>query len=166
MVPIEVCPECGFDGGTWTDADAVAAISGLPLRWSDGVDGLSLADLQRRPRPTMWSIAEYVDHVRETLFGMRFLLDTALDSSGADLGDPPEPRFDPEPRTIDVQQALAGLASEAQRLHDQLQVTPPHAWTSTVIVGGEELDVHWIARHSVHDPTHHLQDIVSLRSLL
>lgn len=165
-MPIEVCPACGFDGATWTDADAVAAISGLPDRWSDVLDGLSLAELQRRPRPTMWSIAEYVDHVRETLFGMRFLLNTALNSSGADLGDTPEPRFDPDPRIIDAREALGGLASEAQQLHDHLQGTPQHAWTSTVIVGGEELDVHWIARHAVHDPTHHLQDVVRLRSWL
>ena len=30
----------------------------------------------------MWSIAEYADHVREVLFGMRFVLDTALTFDG------------------------------------------------------------------------------------
>lgn len=31
-------------------------------------------ELQRRPIPEMWSIAEYTDHVREVLFAMRFVL--------------------------------------------------------------------------------------------
>jgi hypothetical protein len=46
----------------------------------------------------MWSIAEYVDHVREVLFGMRFLLDTAVHDPGTDLAEPPEPSFEPEQR--------------------------------------------------------------------
>jgi hypothetical protein len=166
MVPLETCAECGFDGGAWTDTGAIAVISELPDRWHDAVDGLAPPDLQRRSDPTMWSIAEYVDHVRETLFGARFLLDTAMSSPGADLGEAPQPRFDPVPRAIDVPRSLAGLASEARHLHDQLRGTPSTDWTSSVIVSGGEVDVHWIARHAVHDATHHLQDVQRLRSLL
>jgi len=33
----------------------------------------------------MWSIAEYADHVRRVLFGMRFLLDTAVTQPGTVL---------------------------------------------------------------------------------
>jgi hypothetical protein len=33
-------------------------------------------------------------------------------------------------------------------------------------VDGDELDVHWIARHAVHDSTHHLDDIARLRAAL
>jgi hypothetical protein len=165
-VGVEVCAECGFDAAAWTDADAISGIEALPNRWSQAVDGLSLSDLLRRPEPTMWSIAEYVDHVREVLFGMRFLLDAALNSPSTDLGDSPAPRFDPEPRVIDVQQALNGLASEARLLSDQLETTPQRAWATTVIVDGDELDVHWIARHAVHDPTHHLGDVARLRASL
>jgi DinB family protein len=165
-VGVEVCAECGFDGAAWTDADAVSEIAALPDRWSLAVDGLRLPDLLRRPRPAMWSIAEYVDHVREVLFGMRFLLDTALNSPGSDLGDSPAPRFDPEPAVIDVQQALTGLSGEARLLSDQLETTAQRAWATTVIVDGDELDVHWIARHAVHDPSHHLGDVGRLRGSL
>ena len=76
--PVEVCTECGFEGREWTDADTVSAIADLPGRWSDAVAGLTDADLRRRPIRSMWSIAEYVDHVREVLFRMRVLLDTAV----------------------------------------------------------------------------------------
>jgi hypothetical protein len=76
----------------------------------------------------MWSIAEYLDHVRETLFGIRFLLDSALHSPGTDLRDPPEPRFDSEPNVIEVQQALRGLTSQARLLSEQLKTSPRQAW--------------------------------------
>lgn len=163
---VEVCAECGFDGNAWGDHDAVSAIAGLPAAWSDAVDGLSPDDVQRRPLPGMWSIAEYVDHVREVLFGMRFLLDTALSDPGTDLGAAPESRFDPEPRVIDIDQALAGLSLEAKLLNDALTAVPPSAWSTTVVVDGDHLDVQWIARHAVHDPTHHLRDVARLRASL
>jgi hypothetical protein len=164
--PVEVCAECGFDGSAWTDADAITAISVMPARWSDAVAGLADSDLQRRPIPAMWSIAEYVDHVREVLFGMRFLVDTLINDPGTDLGDSPDPAFEPEPRVIDVDLALAGLSREAAQLVDALTVAPPQSWTNTVTVSGDELDLHWIARHGVHDPTHHLRDVARLRASL
>jgi hypothetical protein len=114
----------------------------------------------------MWSIAEYVDHVREVLFGMRFLLDTALQGSGADLGEAPDPVFEAEPRVIDIEAALSGLEREAGQLNDTLAATPAGVWASHVIMGGEELDLHWIARHAVHDPSHHLRDVARLRASL
>jgi DinB superfamily len=165
-VPVEVCGQCGFNAAAWTDANAISEIEALPRLWSQAIDGLNDADLLRRPIPTMWSIAEYLDHVRETLFGMRFLLDTGLHSPGTDLRDPPEPRFDSEPKVIDVQHAHRGLTSEARLLSEQLRTTPRQAWKATVIVDGDELDVHWIARHAVHDPTHHLGDVQHLRASL
>jgi DinB superfamily len=161
--PVEICDECGFDGRAWTDADAVSAIAGLPRRYASAVAGLADLDRQRRPIPTMWSIAEYVDHVREVLFGMRFLVDVALADPGTDLGDAPVPVFEPAPRALDVDTALAGLATEAKQLSDALGAAPSDRWTSHVIVDGGELDVHWIARHAVHDPTHHLGDVARLR---
>ena len=94
VVPIERCAECGFDGGQWSDADALAAVAQLPARWRESVDALDAASAQRRPISSMWSIAEYTDHVREVIFGMRFVLDVALADPGADLGESPEARFE------------------------------------------------------------------------
>ncbi len=164
--PLETCDECGFDGRAWTEAEALREISDLPRRYSDAVAGLQDVDLQRRPIAAMWSIAEYVDHVREVLFGMRFLLDSALETPGTDLGSAPVPSFEPEPRAVDIDAALAGVAAEADRLSRALGATPPDVWMSHVIVDGDELDVHWIARHAVHDPTHHLADVARLRAAL
>jgi hypothetical protein len=163
---VEQCRQCGFDGADWSDVGAIALIAQLPARCTAAIDGLADGDLERRPIPDSWSIAEYVDHVRETTFGMRFILAIALDAPGTDLGEPPASRFDPEPRAVDVPAALDGLREQAQQLHHQLEQLAAPAWDATVVVGGETVDVHWIARHAVHDATHHLMDIARLRGLL
>jgi hypothetical protein len=114
----------------------------------------------------MWSIAEYADHVREVFFGMRFLLDTAISQPGTDLGESPPQQFASQPRQIDVEAALDGIDHEARLLSEQLSGLSPHDWFLTVRFDGTSVDAHWIARHIVHDATHHLLDIDRLRSAL
>jgi hypothetical protein len=163
---VERCEQCRFEGDRWTDIEAMTAIAELPARWREAVSGLTSDQRHYRPIPEMWSIAEYVDHVREVLFGMRFVLDTAVTQPGSDLGEPPETRFDPEPRLVDIEMALSGIESEASALQDRLAELPDSAWYSKVKVGGDEVDARWIARHAVHDATHHLLDIDRLREVL
>lgn len=163
---IERCDECGFDGSGWTDASAIEAIDALPDQWTDAVAGLGEDDLGRRPITDMWSIAEYVDHVREVLFGMRFILDSAVANPGVDLGQAPEPRFDPAPRAIDAEAALAGVEREATALAGRLGNLSGEDWTATATVGDEQVDVHWVARHAVHDAQHHLLDVRRLRAVI
>lgn len=114
----------------------------------------------------MWSIAEYADHVREVLFGMRFLLDTAISQPATDLGESPPSQFDAQPRQIDVEAALGGIDNEARSLSQQLSGLSSDNWYLTVTFDGTSVDPHWIARHAVHDATHHLLDIARLRSAL
>ena len=165
-MPVERCDECGFDSEEWTDEAALDAIGRLPARWSGAIAGLDPDELHRRALPTMWSIGEYTDHVREVLFAMRFLLDSAVDQPGIDLGDAPEPEFSAVPRALDTRVALSGLEREAKALRDRLVELAEPSWSCTAIVGGDELDAHWICRHAVHDATHHLGDVRRLRSAL
>jgi hypothetical protein len=160
------CEECGFDGERWTDGGAVDAIGQLPARWAAAIADLGPGEMLRRPIPGMWSIGEYVDHVREVLFGMRFVLDSAVADPGVDLGEAPQPRFEPAPRAIDVRRALDGLGREARALHSRLRELPAASWAASAIIGGEEVDARWICRHAVHDATHHLHDIERLRRAL
>jgi hypothetical protein len=165
-VSVERCGECGFDSDTWSDTSAIAAIERLPSQWTAAVAGLAPSDQLRRPVHQMWSIAEYADHVREVLFGMRFLLETAIAQPGTDLGVSPTPQFPSLPRQIDVEVALAGIDQEARSLSQQLVGLSSHDWSLTVTFDGASVDPHWIARHIVHDATHHLLDIDRLRSAL
>lgn len=163
---VEHCAECGFDGSEWTDRSALDAVGDLPGRWRTAVAGLSASDLRHRSLSGRWSIAEYADHVREVLFGMRFLLDIAVGQPGTDLGTSPEPRFDPEPRLIDLDVVLARIEEEATLLSTNFSVLSEDQWASTVVLDGEEIDPHWIARHSLHDATHHILDVERLRRAL
>jgi DinB superfamily len=165
-VTAEHCQQCGFDGDDWTDTGALEAVAELPVRWASAISGLRSRDLLRRPVPDMWSIGEYTDHVRQVLFGMRFLLDAAVSQPGVDLGASPESRFDTEARPIEVESALAGIDREATALRESLSELPPDAWTSIVILDGAGVDPHWIVRHAVHDATHHLLDVQRLRRAL
>jgi len=165
-VGVERCGECGFDSDDWSDAAAIAAIQHLPFQWNMAVAGLTPGDQLRRPIRQMWSIGEYTDHVREVLFGMRFLFDTAISQPGADLGHSPPSQFTSQPRQIDVQAALDGIDHEARSLSHQLSELSADGWFLTVTFDGTPVDPHWIARHVVHDATHHLLDIVRLRSAL
>lgn len=163
---VERCVECGFDSDDWSDASAIAAIQRLPLRWAAAVSGLTPSDQLRRPIHQMWSIAEYSDHVREVLFGMMFLLDTTISKPGTDLGESPASQFASQPRQIDIEAALNGIRTEARSLSQQLSGLSSDDWSRTVTFDGNSVDPHWIARHVVHDATHHLLDIARLRSAL
>jgi DinB superfamily len=165
-VSVERCAECGFDAGDWSDAGAIVAIERLPSQWTAALAGLTRGDQLRRPVRQMWSIAEYADHVREVLFGMRFLLDTAIAQPGTDLGESPPQRFASRPRQIDAEAALTGIDQEARALSQQLSELSPVEWSLTVAFDGISVNPRWIARHIVHDATHHLLDVDRLRSAL
>ena len=158
----ERCAECGFVADHWTDGQARAALAAMPGRWAAVVDSLTDTDLRTRPVVDRWSIAEYVDHVRETLFAMRFLLDVAVDSPGTDLGPAPEPRFEHEPRALDPRAAQRAMADEVRQLCDRLDTVTPVP-ESRVVLGSRTVDVHWIVRNSLHEASHHLGDIERLR---
>jgi hypothetical protein len=165
-MPAERCSECGFDGSRWSDAEATQHVADLPGLWAEAISGVDPSDLHRRPIGRMWSIAEYTDHVRETTFGMRFVLDMALTDPGVDLGEAPEPRFDPEPRQLEAAQALAAFRQEVEALVVGLTALDDDRWDAAVIIGGDEVDVHWMVRHALHDITHHLGDVARLRDAL
>jgi hypothetical protein len=165
-MPVERCRQCGFDGSRWSDAEATQQVAGLPDLWAQAITGIDPSDLHRRPIGGMWSIAEYTDHVRETTFRMRFVLDIALTDPGVDPGDPPQPRFDPEPRHLDAERALAAFRREVKELVAALTALDDDRWAAAVITGGDEVDVHWMIRHALHDITHHLGDVERLRDAL
>ena len=39
-------------------------------------------------------------------------------------------------------------------------------WAAAVIIGADEVDVHWMVRHALHDIIHHLGDVERLRNAL
>ena len=163
---VEHCDECGFDGDDWSDEAAVNAIEALPVQWRNAVAGVNNADAQRRPIHQVWSIAEYADHVRETLYTMRVVLDIAVAHPGTDLGEPSEPAFAPAPQPIDVAAAVAAIDTEAHQLAARLRQLGPSAWESEITISAQLHDPRWICRHALHDASHHLLDVDRLKAAL
>lgn len=163
---VERCEKCGFNAGMWTDQATVTALSELPSRWREAIDGLDAASIARRPIEQMWSIGEYTDHVRETVFGMRFCVEIALAGEPTTLDEPPEPNFDPTPKPVDLDRALTGFEREIVELCSRLASTAPERWDASLTLGGKDIDIHWMARHALHDVSHHVDDVVQLRVAL
>ena len=67
---------------------------------------------------------------------------------------------------IDVALALSGIRYEATSLVGVLEPLTDEQWLVTAQVGSTTVDLRWVARHAVHDATHHLYDVESLRAAL
>ncbi len=106
----------------------------------------------------MWSIAEYVDHVRETMFVMRFVLDVAVATPGTDLGHPSPPPLGPR-RDLDVTVVLQLFGEEVAELCRRLGEVPAADLDSAVVLGARSLDGHWVVRNALHEAMHHLGDV-------
>ena len=159
------CDRCGFEPDKWTDAAAIRELDTMSERWPPVVTGVAEVDLGRRLVRDTWSIAEYVDHVRETMFVMRFLLEVAGDGPEVDLGAIGEPTFDAEPRRIDSSQAMQALWDEVHQLCARLDEVAAALWDASVVLGGRRVDVHWIVRNALHECSHHLGDVSRLREI-
>jgi MOSC domain-containing protein YiiM len=166
-VPVDRCDECHFDGGRWTDQDVLTTLGVLAELWDGHLDGAGERVLHVRPDAETWSIAEYTQHLPDTLWAMRFLAELAATAPGTDLGHVERPTFDAEPAMVDLEAARARLREESALLAGALAAVPPEEWPArTVGFSGDVVDLGWIGRHALHDATHHLHDVGRIRVAL
>jgi MOSC domain-containing protein YiiM len=163
----ERCDECRFDGSRWTDQDVLTTLGIMRPLWDGYLEAADDRVLHTRPRPEQWSIAEYADHLADTLWAMRFLVGAARELPGQDLGRVPDAPFAPEPAAVDLVAARARMADESSRLAAELAEVAAEDWPSaTVRFDDEVVDLGWIGRHALHDATHHLHDVGRIRVAL
>ncbi len=164
LAPLETCDECGFDAAQWNRQDTVNTIRYLPVLARHAVAGLSPELASQRPTPAVWSIAEYTEHLREMVFGNRFMIDLALENPGVDLGAAPD---NPDEREeVSLEEAVSGLTDELTQLWDRVRQLADEQWAVHAVLDGEAKDVDWVARHVVHDQLHHMGDIARIRHRL
>ena len=63
---LEVCDECGFDGGMWDLPAVVAAFRALPDRWAVLL-GQDEALVRARPEPDTYCAVEYAQHIIDAI---------------------------------------------------------------------------------------------------
>ena len=165
--PIENCDECGFRWDGYTDEQAVGVFlvaGGLFRAVLDGVD-LDLANT--RPVVESWSILEYVDHVRASMWIWRFVVDAAVGDLGLDLRTGGAPPMDPDVKRFDaVESTIAAMEAESAELFTVLIGLVPDHWDRTTPVPMGVVDQRWVARHAVHEILHHLHDVGRIRAHL
>jgi MOSC domain-containing protein YiiM len=166
-VPIETCAHCGFDGARWTDQDVVTTVGIVAPLWQGYLEEASPSVVSVRPYPHRWSVAEYSQHLVETIATVEQLLVTAFAEPGTDVGALPRPAFALEPAVIDLEATLAAMAAGALQTQGQLQSHPDETWSqATVRVRGSLVDAGWLGRHLVHETMHHLHDVGRVRVAL
>jgi MOSC domain-containing protein YiiM len=164
---VERCDECRFDASRWTDQDVLTSLGVLGPLWDGYLEGAEGRVLHTRPNPEQWSIAEYTDHLAETLWAMRFLVEVARQTPGRDLGEVHGRPFDPEPAAVDLVAARVRLVEEASQLVAALTEVAVQDWpAATVGFSDQVVDLGWIGRHGLHDAVHHLHDVGRIRVVL
>jgi MOSC domain-containing protein YiiM len=165
--PIENCDECGFRWDLYTDEQAVGVYivaGGLFRRALDGVD-LDVANT--RPVADSWSILEYVDHVRASMWIWRFVVDAAIGELGIDLSAAGGRPMDPEVKRFDdVESTVAAMEAESTELFTLLLGLDAEQWERTSQLSLGLVDQHWVVRHALHEILHHLHDVGRIRARL
>ena len=163
------CDECGYVYDTVSPSDAIVAIRSFARRYRAPLTrGLPDEDLdevvRRKPAPDVWSALEYACHVRDVFAVQRARIERAL------IEDTPtfermnrdrravDERYNEQDRTVVADQ----LAANAEALASTLEGVTAADWTRTAIYPypePTERTLIWIARHAVHEGSHHLLDV-------
>ena len=164
-----VCEECGFDADSLSPADTTTSLRAFarryraPLtRFLPGEDGDTV--VRQRPDPSTWSALEYACHVRDVfdVYAERvqrtLVEDTpTFEPMGRDERAERD-RYNEQEREPVAEQ----LAANAERLAGLLDGVDADDWERTAIAPYPEpapRTLLWMARHVVHEGSHHLLDI-------
>ena len=134
----ERCDECGFDSDAWRVRDAITVFDAYGTWWRQATKGIDAAELNRRPEPGVWSIAEYGVHSVLITAVHRLLL------QGAELPDmeAPDASADDVPATVDMARLLKDISREGRGIAAEAHDGDPG-----------------VLLHAVHDATHHFMDV-------
>jgi hypothetical protein len=164
-----VCQECGFDGDSLSPADTTTALRAFarryraPLtRFLPGEDGDAI--VRQRPDATTWSALEYACHVRDVFDVYAARVERTLvedsptfESMGRDERARRDRYNEQNPGAVADQ-----LAGNAERLAGLLDGVDANGWERTAVNPYPEPATRpllWMARHVVHEGSHHLLDI-------
>jgi hypothetical protein len=157
-----VCEACGLAYGDLTLADAVTEIRELPDAVRAAVAAVPADRRRLRPGSGVWSVTEYVCHVRDVFVGFTIRLHRARTED--------EPVVDPmfgDLRAIrfryadaDLGAVLDELARASAGFRDEIAATRPEEWSRTIRRSpGELRTATWIVRQATHEGRHHVRDI-------
>ncbi len=159
------CPECGLDYEAMPVDEAITAIRKFGRRYRAPLTRLLPGEdesiLRARPAPETWSALEYAAHVRDVFANyagwVRLML--AEDEPALEGMVPDEAvvaRAYNEQIPVEV---VTELAERAEDLATIFEGVPDDGWPRTGIRRNHQHSVESLARHAVHEGSHHLLDI-------
>ncbi len=155
------CNECGFEAGTVDRSHIGELLRVNTQAWNRVLSG-DERSLRTRPRPDVWSTAEYACHVRDVhiLYSERLALMLAED-------DPLFANWDQNEAAVERRYDLAEpgrvkgeLTAAALKLADEFDAVADEQWDRRGRRSdGANFTVESFARYFLHDPIHHLHDV-------
>ena len=154
------CPECGYDAGAVADLAEVARE--LRRTADDWALVLRAPGATTRPRPDVWSPAEYGAHVRDVhrVFATRLELMLGADAPGFANWDQDATALEERYDRADPVEVADELLAAASAVADRYDAVPDDALERTgARSDGSTFTVASLARYHLHDIVHHLWDV-------
>jgi MOSC domain-containing protein YiiM len=159
--PIERCAECRFDATAYTDDDVAAVIFCATELWRRALWNADLSLVNLRPEPTMWSITELIRATTNCTRKATAHMSTALaapDNLVHCTSIEHVPTENDPVDIFDLEAELAELQSETTALFSLWKSLDEATRTRHLLVTNEDASLGTVARHVVHQITHHLSD--------
>jgi hypothetical protein len=157
-----VCEACSVAYSAIGIAEAVGVIAGLPGAVREAIGAIPPEKRRMRPGPGVWSIAEYLCHLRDVyvsftirLYRVRTEHEPALEPMFNDLR---ARRF--RYNDCDIEATLDELAAAAAGVCEEVARAGEHDWERVATrLPGERRTARWFVRQAMHEGVHHLADI-------
>jgi hypothetical protein len=155
------CPECGADVGRIARGEIAGLIRRADAVWRDVLSSPA-ASLRARPRPGVWSVAEYGCHARDVyrVFAGRLNLIRTQD-------DPPFANWDQDATALEQDYASQDpavvapeLAEAGEELAAAFEALGADEWDRTGRRSdGATFTAETLGQYLLHDVLHHLWDV-------
>lgn len=156
------CADCAVSYPQITVERAREVIAGIPAAVRDTVASLPSEALSYRPSVGVWSVLEYVCHLRDVYVTYTIRLHRTRTEQRPVLepmlNDLRARRFRYNER--DLAPTLDELASAVAGFGDEIAGNSGHDWERLATrMPGEQRTGRWLARQAMHEGVHHLGDI-------
>ncbi|OBI03220.1 DinB family protein [Mycobacterium scrofulaceum] len=157
-----VCAACGISYPETRLGEAIGVIAGLPEAAREAIAPIPPEARRVRPGPDVWSVAEYLCHLRDVYvsFTIRLHRVRTEDQPAWEpmLNDLRARRF--RYNDCDIDATLDELAAAAAGFLDEVARAKEHDWDRTgTRLPGEPRTARWLVRQAMHEGVHHLGDI-------
>jgi hypothetical protein len=159
------CTSCALNYGEVSIEHAVDVIQTMPGAIRAAVHGLPEAARRHRPSPNVWSVAEYVCHLRDVYATYTIRLHRVRTEHRPVL----EPMFNDlrarrfRYRERDVGPILDELVANVAGFCDEIARFAPDDWDRIGIrLPHEQRSARWLVRQAMHEGVHHLADIFTV----